>query len=70
MLIPCGKPSAGGDNVTVNVSSPSTRLSATAATVNVWDSASPVASAAKVRLPLALSKSDADAVSSGPMPLT
>ena len=63
MLTPGGKPSAGADNVTVNVSSPSARPSSTAATVNVWDSASPVASASKVRLPLVLSKSDSDAVS-------
>jgi len=53
----------------VNVSSPSARSSATVVTVNVWDSAAPVASAANVTLPLALSKSDADAVSSGPMPV-
>jgi len=68
MLMPGGKPSAGADRVTVNVSGPSARPSAIAATVKVWDSASPVASASNVRLPLALSKSDSDAVSSGPMP--
>jgi len=67
MPTPGGRPPAGADRVTVNVSSPSTRSSATAATANVWDSAAPVAFAAKVRLPLALSKSDSDAVSSGPM---
>ena len=69
MLMPTGNPSDGADRVTVNVSSPSARLSATVVTVNVWDSASPVAFAAKARLPLALSKSDSDAVSSGPMPV-
>ena len=63
---PAGRPADGADSVTVNVSSPSSRLSVAAATVNVRDSASPVASASNVRLPLVLSKSDSDAVSSGP----
>ena len=65
MPTPGGKPPDGADRVTVNVSSPSTSSSATVVTVNVRDSAAPVAFAAKVRLPLALSKSDADAVSPG-----
>ena len=69
MLTRGGKPADGADRVTVNVSSPSSRLSVAAATVNVRDSASPVASASNVRLPLMLSKSDSDAVSSGPMPV-
>ena len=52
MLMLGGKPAGGSDRVTVNISAPSTRSSAVAATVNVWDSAPPAASASKVRLPL------------------
>ena len=67
MPTPAGNPPRGGDSVTVNVSGPSTSPSWSVSTVNLLNRPVPEASAAKVRVPLALSKSDADAVSSDEM---
>ena len=67
MPTPAGNPPGGCNRLTVNVSGPSISGSRSAATVNVWDSAAPVDSASKVSLPLVLSKSDSDAVSSASM---
>ena len=57
MLMPAGKPPAGADSVTVNVSAPSARMSSVAATVNVCIRSLPVAPDEKVRLLLVLVKS-------------
>ena len=63
MLTPVGKLLDGSVRVTVNVSAPSARASSVAATVNVCIRSEPDAPDANVTVPLALVKSDDDAVS-------
>ena len=62
MLILGGKLLDGSEMVTVKVSAPSARASSVVATVNVCVRPPPVASAAKVTVPVVLVKSDDAAV--------